>query len=106
MKKTTLSKISIWLMVCVAILCVPLLDIDSKQAHAIYGLLILGITFPLGYLFAMLIAFIGYSIDKCCGVMLPSHETMLIPTWVGFVVVGYLQWFVFIPWLVKKLKGN
>ena len=104
MKKSNIIKLSIWLIICGAVLSVPLQDIHNKEAHIIYGLLMLGITFPLGYIFAMSIAFIGFSLDKCCGISLPSNEIMLIPTWVGFVVVGYLQWFVFIPWAFRIIK--
>ena len=106
MKKSNLIKLGIWLIICSAILCVPLFNFDNKESHVYYGLLILGITFPLGYLFAMSIAFIGFSLDKCCGISLPSNESMLIPTWIGFVLVGYFQWFILIPWVSRKLKGN
>lgn len=106
MKRLSVIKLSFWLVICSAILCIPLFDMHNEEAHIYYGLLILGITFPSGYLYAISIAFIGFSLDKCCGISLPSNELMLIPVWIGFVIVGYIQWFILIPWIFKKLKGN
>jgi len=106
MSKTKVITFSIWFIFFCVILSVPLLDMQNKEAHLFYGLLMLGITFPSGYLFAMLIAFIGYTIDTCCGISLPTNEVMLIPTWFGFVLAGYFQWFIFLPWAFKKIKNK
>ena len=95
-----------WLVICLWVLSIPLLDIHNGEAHIFFGLVMMGITFPLGYIFAMLIAFIGFAIDKCCGLSLPNNEIMLIPLWLGFVFIGYFQWFKICPWLYRKIRGK
>ena len=87
-------------------LSVPLRDIHNGEAHIIFGLVMIGITFPAGYLLAMCIVFVGFSIDSCCNWSLPSNELMLIPLWLGFVGIGYIQWFIITPWLYWKIRDK
>lgn len=102
--RTKTILVCIWLVICCAILSLPLLNEHNNELYVLYSLLILGITFPSGYLFALLVAFVSFSLDKCCGFVMPSKDLMLIPTWLGFVVVGYFQWFILLPWTLRTVK--
>jgi hypothetical protein len=93
----------IWLLACIALLVSAF-----KQQHihdmpeAVIPLLV-ALSFPIGY-FVVIVAGLAWA-----GASATLHLTYhpfrdLIPIWVPVVVLGYLQWFVLVPWLFRKLR--
>jgi hypothetical protein len=79
----------LWLGACIAAL--SLYDADIVFAYAI-----LILTFPVSILVQGLIALFDISI--------PGGFRASIVIWFVFVITGYLQWFVALPWAIKRLK--
>ena len=95
----------VWLIACLAVLVWSYIERNTREWGMALFFLMWLLTFPAGYVFSRLI----YApIFK----FLMAHEiyflneggfiTYLID-WTLFVVVGYLQWFVFIPWLARRI---
>lgn len=93
-----------WLMLCGSILwwfmSHPLAWSEAELTIG-YIVIMLIITFPVGLLY--------WSLLSLLGLIVPStgldKEVELVLIWLGFVVVGYYQWFVVVPWCFEKFKG-
>lgn len=94
----------LWIGTCVTLLFVTLYGFDGKSDSDIaillawYGLLL---SFPGGLLVSLVhsILYDGFSI------VVETSYLSLALDWLGFFVIGYLQWFKFLPWLVRKWRG-
>jgi len=78
----------------------------NGEAHILFAILMVALTFPSGFLLASTIGSIGYLLDTYMGLTLPSNEIMLFPLWFAFVVFGYCQWFILVPKLWSKWLGK
>ena len=63
-------------------------------------------TFPMGYILMTIVGLASYGIEHYLGMSFPENEVVLIPLWLGFIAVGYFQWFVVTPKLWLKFRGN
>lgn len=96
----------LWIFGCFLVFLVPLQDMHNGEAHILFALLMIVLTFPLGYVLVTAIAFAGFLLDRHLGVSLPGNEVMLIPLWLAFLVVGYYQWFILMPKLWSLVHGK
>lgn len=97
---------SIWLVLCIGVLFIPLRDIHNGEAHILFAWLMMLLTFPSGFILISSIGSVGYLLDTYFGLMLPPNEIMLFPLWFALVVLGYLQWFILVPKLWRKWLGK
>ncbi len=101
----------LWLLASVAVLAITLYTYDpvtAKDADLIlvYGMLVLA--FPSGFLVAAFIALLAY-VEEITGVPLLNANYgrgAITLIWLGFVVVGYLQWFRLSPCLVAIWRAR
>lgn len=93
----------IWLILGLWVLFVPLRDIHNAEAHMVFIYLMIGLTFPVGYLLVTAISLIGYGLDHYFKILLPNSDKMLLPLWFLFMALGYFQWFILIPKLVNRI---
>lgn len=102
----------VWILCSVAVLAVTLARYEPGLASDIgiflvYGMLFLA--FPSSLLVAGIFALISMLQDQL-GVpfldAIGSNYFGFCVMWFAFFVVGYLQWFVLLPWLWRKWKGN
>lgn len=97
----------ITLSVLLLLLSMALFDGSPKSDADIvlgYGLLVL--TVPLGGLLAILDGFVGRAAFHLLGLTATTTYTSLTFTWLVYSVVGYLQWFVFLPWLIGRWRAR
>src|SRR6186997_3233778 len=69
-----------------------------------YGLLVL--TFPSGFLLSIAEGFVGRAAFNLMGLVATTSYLSLGATWLMYTVLGYLQWFVFVPWVIRKLRAK
>lgn len=96
----------IWIALALLLLAVTLSLFDGSPKSDVeillgYGLLVL--TFPVGLLLAVVEGFVGRAVFSLAGIAATTSFAGLIFTWATYCIAGYLQWFVFLPWLVRKL---
>jgi hypothetical protein len=62
------------------------------------------LSFPSGYLAGGAVGIMNVSLEKLFHVGIPNNRVTLAATWCVFFAIGYFQWFVFVPYLRRKLK--
>jgi len=97
--------LALWLAVCVVVLAFAFIQRDIHDTDIAFAYLMLFLTFPLGYAFAAFVGVIFFALYSVFGIVVPGGFVPNLVSWVFFVVVGYFQWFVAIPWLYKKLRA-
>ncbi len=77
---------------------------NESQIYLIIGMAIL--SFPLGLFYMYLFALVVYGLDSV-SVNLHQHETLeVLILWGGFVISGYLQWFVILPHIREMFRSR
>jgi hypothetical protein len=72
----------------------------------VYGML--GLAFPSGFLVAAFVALLAYA-EEATGVAIVNANYgrgTIALIWLCFVVVGYFQWFMLLPWLTRKWRAR
>lgn len=101
----------LWLLASVAVLVITLYFFDpvtAKDADLILVYGMLALAFPSGFLVAAFIALLAY-VEETTGVPMVNANYgrgMITFMWLCFVVVGYLQWFGLVPWLMAKRRAR
>jgi hypothetical protein len=79
---------------------------QSGERHLLALLVLSALTFPAGLLWAGLLNILAYMLDAL-GYRFDLPDTFLMPfVWLGFVVIGYFQWFKLLPWLWHKRRAR
>jgi hypothetical protein len=108
MKIHTFLKIG-WLILGAIVLAVVLVAYDSKPNSDIEQFLIgsmIVISFPIGFLVAGVLSAIYAVLGSCCEITVKTSYSLLIIEWMAFFGAGYLQWFMLLPWAVKKWRAH
>lgn len=99
----------LWLVAAVAVLGVTLYGFDGSPTSDIEEVLLwamLALSFPT----SLAVALLGVGLVEIASVMgwgpLQTSYFSLSALWVAFAAAGYVQWFIFVPWLVAKLRGR
>jgi len=101
--RSTFGKLaaSLWVAACVGLLVFGYVQQHIPDMPVAFTWLMIYLTFPVGMAGAALVG-IASSFLSEAGV--PYHPFWhLIPFWLVLVVLGYLQWFVVLPILVRKV---
>jgi hypothetical protein len=64
------------------------------------------LSFPLGLLWLWLASGAGHLLAQFGIDIGGASWTADIVVWLGFVVVGYLQWFFLLPWMIRKVRSR
>lgn len=73
-----------------------------KDAEIIFIYLILTLSFPIGFLGVIFL--IGLSQIFSLEELGPYISTLI--TWLLFMVLGYIQWFMLLPYIVKRIRKS
>lgn len=106
MRRITMLK-AIWLFLACLVLGVTLFNFEKSSNPDIaqflfYAMLVL--SFPLGFLVAALLSYLVIGLHSAFGLTLESDYLSITLLWAIFVIVGYLQWFVLIPFIRERLR--
>jgi hypothetical protein len=96
--------LTLWLAACLAVLVFAFVQRRVPDADIVVAYLMLALTFPVGFLVAAVLSLAFAAIDSSFGLTVPGGFTSNAATWVLFVIAGYLQWFVVVPWVVPKFR--
>lgn len=100
---------AIWVTLAVVVLLVTLYGFDGKPNSDIEVFLVwsmLALAFPSSLLVAGVLAGISIAAERFFSTVIPTSYWWIGITWLCFFVVGYLQWFVLLPWLWRKWKSR
>jgi hypothetical protein len=110
MKKGVLACMKwIWITISVVVLFATLHFYDGKpnsdaELLLAYGMLTL--SFPCSILLSAIVGAIGYLFYITYGNVIHTTYLSILITWLCFFVTGYIQWFKFVPWLLRRWGGN
>jgi hypothetical protein len=98
-----------WTAVCTGVLAVSLMNPDGDPEAQLFLLIAMNVlTFPAGYLYALLLTTVAQLSDTLFSIRFASDNDVaeLVLVWAGFLVFGYAQWFVLTPWLYRKVRAS
>jgi hypothetical protein len=103
----------IWLLACVAVLAWQFVACGQQsnptlrgECSLLAGGIMVVLSLPLGLLWLWLVSGAGYLLAQF-GIEIGAPSSIAdVVVWLGFVVVGYLQWFVLLPWIVHKVRAR
>jgi zinc transporter ZupT len=100
--------IGLWFVLCVIALGVFVLNPSEPEAAVAFGIAMLLLTFPSGLAVVVPVAILsalleGSAIPTLMGALGPAPMVIL---WLAMVTVGYFQWRVWVPWLIRKLQTH
>ena len=97
----------VWIILCVLVLFISFYYFDDDPKNDIDIFLILSmlfLSFPSGYVAAAVLKLIAILWVKIWGEPPSNSYLLIIIIWLPYFIVGYIQWFVLTPKLVKWIK--
>ena len=96
---------SLWIAATVFVLAVTLYAYDGKPNSDIgifFAWCMLFLSFPVG----LLVSLAHVALYDGLSVTIETSYLSFIVDWLGFFVLGYLQWFKLVPYLIDKLRAQ
>jgi hypothetical protein len=96
-----------WIIACVIILVVTVAKYDGKPNSDIADFeawTMLVLSFPLGWLAVALFVGVARIGEYWYKAEIPTSYTYLIIMWGLWFTIGYLQWFMLLPWTIRRLR--
>ena len=105
--RVSLSLRIVWIVVAFLILVATLWLYDGTpncdcEVLLAYGMLVL--SFPAVIIVGMIVGYVGRVVYELWGYYATTSYISLTVEWVFLFILGYWQWFIFVPWLVRRLK--
>ena len=94
-----------WVILAIASLFVTLYGFDGKPNSDI-GIVSAWTGLLLSFPFGLLVSLAHVFITEIFSVTINVSYISLMIDWVSFAVLGYAQWFVFLPWIYRKWKAR
>jgi len=98
-----------WILLAVLLLLFTMMLFDGSpksDAEIVLGYGLLVLTFPSGLLLSIAEGFVGRAAFNFMGLVATTSYLSLGATWLMYTVLGYLQWFVFVPWVIRKIRAK
>jgi hypothetical protein len=73
------------------------------ECFLLTGIMMALLSFPLGLLWWVFLSAVGYGLSLA-GIEIPESISVHLIVWLGFVIVGYLQWFKLVPFLLRLFR--
>ena len=96
----------VWFAACCVVLLVAFQNTQNPEAAVLFTILMVVLTFPIGLILVWLLGSALAYLNQQFGVSLPEGAVMLFLLWVGFLAVGYIQWFRWVPYFYRKHWGE
>jgi hypothetical protein len=95
-----------WVALCLVVLAFMLSAGPNPEDGVIFVYAMLALTLPIGFVAAYLFASISFLLERFMGYVIPYDPVANGATWALFVMFGYLQWFVLLPWALGKFRNR
>ena len=102
-----------WLIACLAVLVWTFVACGQEynstlraECSLLAAIIMALLTLPLGILWWLLVSATGYGLSLVgieIGKLIAIADLVV---WLGFVVVGYFQWFKLVPWIVRRIRAR
>lgn len=98
--------VAAWISLCIAVLVFGVIQRSIHDMPIAFTWFMLVLSAPVGLI---IIPVIGMATSNASSALGVPYEPVLdlVPLWLAAVVFGYMQWFIAVPWLVRKvLRGS
>ena len=95
-----------WLIAWGAILVIAFVQRDIRHIDMAVTYFLLLLSFPLGYVVGATVAVIFKVLYELAGIVVPGGFLFNFATWFVMGAAGYIQWFVLVPWCLRKWKAG
>lgn len=102
----------VWLIACFAVLvwgfvaCGEEANSTLRGECSLLAAIIMALpSLPSGILWWLLVSGTAYALSLV-GIEIGTSAVADLIVWLGFVVVGYLQWFKLVPWLIARWRSR
>jgi len=96
---------ALWVGISVFVLAVTLYAFDGRPDSDIgvfFAWCMLILSFPVG----LLVPLVHVALFEAFSTTVENSSFSFVLDWVGFTMLGYLQWFVFVPYLIGKRRDS
>lgn len=96
---------ALWIVAALFVLVVTISSYDGKPLSDIWVFLtwlMLILSFPAG----LVVSAAHYALGSAFSITVETSYLSLALEWLVYFVLGYLQWFVLLPWLWRKWKAR
>lgn len=95
-----------WVAACVTVLVYAFVQRGMGEIGAAFGYAMLLLTFPggLAVFYAVSLTGVPFVIGVGAAPFLSAGQLILV--WFALTVLGFAQWFVLLPWLLGRLRGD
>jgi len=100
------SLLGLWFAACVAVLVFAFVQRDIHDTDIAVAWFMIFLTLPIGYALAAFLGFIFMLLYETFGLVVPGGFLFNSLSWLLFVAVGYLQWFLIVPWAYRKVRKS
>ena len=94
---------ALWIGATILVLAITLYAFDGKPNSDIgvfFAWCMLILSFPSG----LLVPLVHVALFDGLSIPVETSYLSLVLDWIGFFALGYMQWFVLLPWLSRKWK--
>ncbi|MEX0958331.1 MAG: hypothetical protein WDZ63_03500 [Burkholderiales bacterium] len=95
-----------WTAACIVALVYAFVQRGMGETGAAFGYMMVFLTFPAGLLVFIALALAGIPFVIGVGAAPFLSAGGLFVTWLALVLVGFVQWFVLLPWALARLHGD
>ncbi|OKY76113.1 MAG: hypothetical protein BM485_02365 [Desulfobulbaceae bacterium DB1] len=96
---------ALWIGATVFVLAVTLYAFDGKPDSDI-GIFFAWCMLPLSFPGGLLVSLAHVALYDFFSVTIETSYLSFVLDWIGFLILGYLQWFKLVPYLISKLRGS
>lgn len=96
---------SLWIGIATLILIITLYAFDGTSNNDIgifFSWYMLAVSFPSG----LLVPLVHVTLYDGLAILVEASYFSFFLDWIGFFVLGYMQWFVLLPWLWRRWKAR
>ena len=94
-----------WLLTCLGLLAFAWVQRDIHDMPVAFVLLLIFISFPIGLPVSAGVGFATAAVEAAFSIRYDPSLTS-VPIWIAVSVSGYLQWFVFVPFVWRRTLGR
>jgi hypothetical protein len=94
-----------WVLLCVGVLAYYMFDRSKFEIDFLVMIDMIVLSFPIGWVAAIASGWLFFGLDSLLG-HTGSREEGTVVFWFIALVLGYWQWFVLLPHLIKRFKAR
>ncbi|HUF19736.1 MAG TPA: hypothetical protein VMP00_03180 [Burkholderiales bacterium] len=95
-----------WVAACVVVLVYAFVQRGMGEISAAFGYMMVLLTFPAGLLVFYAVSLTGIPFVIGVGAAPFLSAGGLIAVWLALTVLGFVQWFTLLPWILARLRGD